>query len=160
MKQIVIAGGPRTGKSTLSNALGQHLRIRPEQVAHTDDLVGVLSWSDSSAEVARWIYDQDPYGPQIVEGVAVSRALRKGALDRPETERPCTVLVHLTFPFEKLTDGQSRMAKGEQTVYSEIRDDLLLRGVCLVEPVRDEIERVPIERLVAHLASLLQLRGG
>jgi hypothetical protein len=156
VKQVIIAGSPKCGKTTLANALGERLGIRHEQVAHSDDLVGVLDWSSASLEVARWIDDKDPLSAQIVEGVALGRATRKWALDRPETERPCVVFVHLTQPFGPLTDGQARMAKGCETVFREIRGDLSLRRVSIVEPNAGEI-RNRLAAFVEHIRTLLQV---
>lgn len=157
---VVICGGPKTGKTTLANALGEKLGLRHELVAHTDDLVGVLDWSEASAEVARWIYAPTRNeNPRIIEGVACARALRKGAVDRPETERPCAIIVRLTVPHVPLTPGQSVMAKGEQTVWDGIRGDMLLRGVEILngDAWSRMMNRTPtVSTLVEGIAERLQ----
>lgn len=122
--RIAIAGGPRTGKSTLSARLERSLGL---QAQHTDDLVGVLEWSECSEEAARWMAEP---GPWIIEGTAVIRALRKALKASPE--RPCDVLLVLTEPKVPTTRGQDAMAKGVATVLSGIIDELRARGVDVV----------------------------
>ena len=47
--RILIAGGPKCGKTTFAATLGLAVR-------HTDDLIGTMSWSDVSDHVAsRWM---------------------------------------------------------------------------------------------------------
>ena len=121
--RVAIAGGPCCGKSTLAERMRG--RVDAPEVQHTDDLVDVLQWSEASAEVATW-FTAD--GPFIVEGVAVSRALRKWLAANP-TGKPCDVLYHLTNPFLARTPGQKTMAKGEDTVWDEIAPELRARGV-------------------------------
>ena len=77
MTRVVIAGGPRTGKTTHANKLGAESGAR---VRHTDDLIGRLEWSAASQEVSQWF---DEPGPWIVEGVAVPRAVRKWLAAHP-----------------------------------------------------------------------------
>lgn len=66
--RVAIAGGPRTGKTTLS-AIGDG---RP--VVHTDDWIDKTEWDGVPTEVIKAC----GAGPVIVEGVQVPRALRKG----------------------------------------------------------------------------------
>ena len=115
MSRIVIAGGPRTGKTTLSKLVGA------STVRHTDD----LGWSEASAEVSTW-FDVD--GSWIVEGVAVPRALRKWLAANPDG-KPCDVAYWLEEPHERLTPGQASMAKGCAKVWGEILPELEARGV-------------------------------
>lgn len=124
MSRIVIAGGPRTGKTTRADALAKELGITAR---HTDDLIGTLDWSAASAEVATWF---DAQGSWIVEGVAAARALRKWLASHPEG-KPADEIYLLTEAFETLNPRQLGMAKGCATVWDEIVDDLIARGVVL-----------------------------
>lgn len=117
MPRVVIAGSPRAGKTTLSNTF-------KGTVLHTDDLIGRYEWSAASEEVARW-FDR-PY--DVIEGVAAVRALRKW-LDSHPVGRPCDQLIWLTRPFVALTPGQATMAKGCDSVFQEIRQELHRRSV-------------------------------
>lgn len=126
MQRILIAGGPRTGKTTLANSLGI--------ARHTDDLIGTFDWSAASAEVATWIGAD---GPWIIEGVAVSRALRKWLVSHPEG-KPCDRIHHLTMAHETLTPGQLTMTKGCATVWREVRESLAARGVEIIESVEPQ----------------------
>lgn len=118
--RIAIAGLPRTGKTTLAERLSAELGY---PVMHADDLIS-MGWSEASAELARRMLSP---GPWIVEGVAVSRALRK-ALGMTD-ERPCDQLYFLTELYEPLSPGQAGMGTGCRTVHSEIAAELLRRGV-------------------------------
>lgn len=125
-ERVVIAGGPRTGKSTLAAELA-----RPNTM-HTDDLIDVYDWSGVSAHVAdEWMTQP---GPWIIEGVAAIRALRKWMESNP-VGTPCDVLIWLTVPHETLSPGQDRMRKGCHTVYDKIVGQLEARGVTIfVDP--------------------------
>jgi len=68
--RVAIAGGPRTGKTTLA-ALGASPNRR---VYHTDDFMH-LNWKDQPEFIIQLLKDQSRY---IVEGVQVARALRSG----------------------------------------------------------------------------------
>lgn len=120
--RIVIAGGPRVGKSTFARHIA---RIYGCPLRHTDDLIP-LGWSAASEEASRWL---DLPGPWIVEGVAMARALRKWLARVPRPETPCDVLYWRDRHFGVLDEGQRRMAKGCATVMVEIRDELFARGL-------------------------------
>lgn len=131
--RIVIVGGPSTGKSTLAHRL-----TTPERVRCTDDLVGVLEWSEASAEVARWF---DEPGPFVIEGVATARALRKWLLANPGAALDAVVVL-TGRPFVELSKGQAAMNKGVATVWNEIAIDVLKRGIRIInaaspKPVRE-----------------------
>lgn len=66
--RVAIAGGPRTGKTTLSG-IGDG-----RAVVHTDDWIDKTEWEGVPTEVIKACGS----GPVIVEGVQVPRALRKG----------------------------------------------------------------------------------
>lgn len=131
MSRICITGGPRTGKTTMAEHLfGAH--SWPHDVPncdgcgvlrHTDDLIeqckhlGNKAWFEESRIASTWL---DEPGPWIIEGVTVSRALRKWR-DMHHGERPpVDRVIYLREPYEKLTPGQSTMAKGVRNVHDKI----------------------------------------
>jgi len=118
----VIAGGPRTGKTTLADSLGV-------PVLHTDDLIP-LGWIAAGRAASTW-FDQP--GPWIVEGVTAPRALRRW-LKRHRRGTPCDVIVFLARPAIPRTPGQEAMAKGCAKIYAEIKAALLRRGVKQIGP--------------------------
>lgn len=130
ISRIVIAGGPRTGKTTFAHDMvgGDDPRDRREHadvlVLHTDNLAH-LGWSEASAAAALWL---DAPGPWIVEGVAAVRALRKWIAAHPDG-KPCDVVYWLTDPVVERTPGQVTMAKGCATVWAEVCGELARRGV-------------------------------
>ena len=102
--RIAIAGGPRTGKTTLS------ARVTDRPVYHGDDHIA-LGWSQASEALAAQV--NASVGPLLVEGVQVPRALRKGmAVD---------VVIWLERPYVAQTPEQSIMGKGCRTVFDEWR---------------------------------------
>lgn len=120
---VCIAGGPRSGKTTLATELA--LRSGTALLS-TDDLIG-LGWSEASQAVAARLLTAD--ADLIVEGVAVARALRK-ALGQT-AGRPCDRLLVLERPRLELSPGQRAMAKGVDTVLAEILPELRARGVAV-----------------------------
>jgi adenylate kinase family enzyme len=124
--RIVIAGGPRTGKTTVAKQLATRLRVR---LRHTDDLID-RGWVAAGAAVAEWL-DED--GPWIVEGVAAPRALRRW-LKRHRRGAPCDWIVFFARAVIPRTPKQDAMAKGCATTYRAIRRALLRRGVREVTP--------------------------
>lgn len=134
MTRIAITGGPRTGKTTLAGdleysglpaGLGTLQQPARWNVRHTDDLIH-LGWSEASQAASLWF---DEPGPWIVEGVAVSRALRKWRDQHPHMPPPIDRLIYLHEPLEALTTGQSAMAKGVAKVHAEIADWLVSHGI-------------------------------
>jgi len=135
-ERIAIAGGPKTGKTTLAS--------RYENPRHTDD-VQALGWSESSDEVCRWF---DSKGPLVIEGVIVCRALRKW-LRRNRTGKPVDRVIYLNDVHRPLTLGQRNLAKGCRTVFNEIRDELVSRGVVICDNLRrDRSSPRPVKRWV------------
>ena len=121
---VVIAGGPKCGKTTAAQRLAPVLGF---VVRSTDELISGHDWSSVSAEVATWL----PATGAIVEGVATARALRKWLVGHPDG-RPCDVVLLLEQPYQPLNDGQERMRKGCNTVWHEIASELIGRGVKIV----------------------------
>ena len=138
MSRVVITGGPRTGKTTLATHLSvgggtasfedvdRDTAVDGARVRHTDDLIGKLEWSEASAEVSRWF---DEPGPWIIEGVAVSRALRKWREAHPGEPPPVDRVIYLETPHVALTPRQDGMAKGVRRVHDEIAGWLEQHGV-------------------------------
>lgn len=125
---VAIAGGPRTGKTTLATEMA--LRSGTA-VLHTDALIG-LGWSEASQAVAARMLTAS--ADLIVEGVAVARALRKALAQT--AGRPCDRLVLLAGRRREAgpaSPGQLAMAKGVDTVLAEILPELAARGVELVD---------------------------
>jgi KaiC/GvpD/RAD55 family RecA-like ATPase len=129
--KIAVVGSPKSGKTTFSNSMDGNVK-------HTDDLIS-LGWSEVSKNASYW-FDDDAVN--VVEGVAVARALRKW-LSRNKSGKPVDKIIFLINPpFQKLSDGQLRMAKGIVTVWDGIVGELLSRGVviekkCLTKPAPD-----------------------
>lgn len=121
--RICITGGPRTGKTTMSESLAD--AQRHNNIRHTDDLIH-LGWSEASAAVLPWL---DEPGPWIIEGVAVSRALRKWREAHPGERPPVDRVIYLNKPHEQLTSGQEIMARGISTVHEQITDWLFEHGI-------------------------------
>lgn len=117
MKKLII-GGPKTGKSTYADKQGMPVR-------RADQLVGEKSWGEDSAEVARWM---DEPGDLVIEGAAVVRGLRKWMVTHPTGRLDGVEVVKLSRPYGSLNDGQARMGKGVDTIWSQIRADLVRRG--------------------------------
>jgi hypothetical protein len=145
MTRIVILGGPRTGKTTLSKSMSRVHGARPQtvgmdgyvNVSHTDDLIeqckhlGKDAWSEASRIASTWL---DAPGPWIIEGVAMSRALRKWREAHPGERPPVDRVIRLTTPHVELTKGQAAMAMGEATVWAEVEPWLLESGLTIELP--------------------------
>ncbi len=127
MSRILIAGGPRTGKTTYADRIGASAGL---VARHTDDLVGRLDWSECSAEVARWMAED---GPWLIEGVAVPRAIRKWLAAHPGDAAPADVIVWMPVPIVPRTPGQDAMAKGVETVWREVLPELRRRKAPILE---------------------------
>jgi len=105
--RLAIAGGPKSGKTTLALAIGDGRRI-----LHGDSWMGE-DWSETSRLIAGAANCLDE--PFIVEGVQVPRALRKGM--------KADAVIWLDRPHQQLTPGQESMAKGCKTVLREWQID-------------------------------------
>lgn len=128
--RIFISGLPAAGKTTLS----KQFKIEPR---HTDEFID-LEWSDQSDRVKEWVDDKDI---QLIEGVALPRALRKW-LDENESGKPCDILIWMSNPKMKLTRNQERMARSLETVMDEICMELMQRGVDVVGFGQDDGDEV------------------
>jgi hypothetical protein len=132
--RVVIAGGPRRGKSTIAEKLvatgvthhhGEELVDRPEWAGMTRE----EKWSAGSELAATWLNEP---GPFVCENVAMGRAPRKWLKQNP-TGKPADVVVHLSEPVDETIPGQETMAAGCETVWKQIRSELVMRGVRVIE---------------------------
>lgn len=123
MQKILITGSPKAGKSQLAKKISmstgaEHYCTDPfrmcDQGAHgTPDS---LEWSETSQFIAdNWIGKK-----QLVEGVAVPRALRKWRKANPNADVPFDKLIVLEGTFEELSKGQEAMYKGTIKVLNEV----------------------------------------
>lgn len=127
MTIVLVAGGPRAGKTTFAAALADKLGL---QVRHTDDLIKTHEWSAASLEASKWL--DGP--PAIIEGVAVVRAVRKWLVSHP-AGKPCDRFYWAGNPKQTLVPGQARMFSECRKVLAEILPELRRRGV--------SVEQVP-----------------
>ncbi len=117
-RKVLIIGGPKTGKSTKAQSYGL-------PVLNTDHLAKTKAWGEDSAEVAKWL---DHQGSCVIEGTSVVRGLRKWMAQNPGKGLDGVEVVNLTRAHQLQSDGQSRMAKGVDTIWSEIRPEVVRRG--------------------------------
>ncbi len=128
VKQLVIAGVPSAGKTTISHMLVQLSQAR---LRHCDELIDTgLDWSAQSLEVSTWF---DEPGPWIVEGVASVRALRKWMKREPDG-KPCDAVLWLGDPVVEIEGRVLGLAKGCRTIWEEIKPELVSRGVEIILP--------------------------
>lgn len=137
-RRIIILGGPRTGKTTLSESLQHELGI--ERLNRSVDLEH-MAWSESSAHAAKWF---DEPGDWICEGVQMARALRKWLKANPGKPLDADLFL-LRQPMVPQRDGQKAMMKGVETVFREIEPELLRRGA-RVQKLKDPKDAIPIFR--------------
>ena len=121
---ILIAGGPRTGKTTLGHKLATETGL---QLRSTDDLIGKLEWSAASEAVSFW-FDESP---AVIEGVAVGRALRKWF--KRSTANLDAEVYYLGTPKVPLVGRQVQMANECAKVWREILPELKARNARIVE---------------------------
>ncbi|HEY3496018.1 MAG TPA: hypothetical protein VGK73_15075 [Polyangiaceae bacterium] len=127
---MVIAGGPRSGKSHLAQALlrdgqrlhdGEELVDRPEWAGLDQE----AKWSAGSLLASEWL---DEPGPWICENVAMARALRKWLLRNPTGGLPADLFIQLDTQAADRVPGQQRMAVGCLSVWNQIEPELIRRG--------------------------------
>lgn len=122
--RVIIAGWPRSGKTTLAAEMARASDLR---LRHTDDTMATLDWSAGSAAVAFWF---DEPGPWIVEGVSAVRALRKWREAHPGEPPPCDKFIYLSEAVVAMTAKQIAMGKGVDTVLAGIAE--------WIDPVRSK----------------------
>ncbi len=128
----LIIGGPKCGKSTKADLLRFELNdtgAEIRSVKHCDDLVKTLpEWSMVSEAVCDWI--KEP-GPWIIEGVAGVRGLRK-FLERNNTLLSDLTVYWMSEAKTEQTPAQRNMQKGAQTIFDQIKPELLKRGAKII----------------------------
>ena len=124
LDRIVIAGGPRSGKSTLTSKISSGYRVHDGE-----ELVG-FEWSPGSLRASEWL---DEPGPWICENVAMARALRKWLARNPTGPAPADLVIQLGCQVAERIPGQQRMALGCLTVWEKIKPELLRRGTQILE---------------------------
>lgn len=102
--RLAIAGGPKSGKTYLSNIQGL-------PVIHTDDWMD-KPWGDQPHIAIREASGMELF---VIEGVQVARFLRKAAqLKMPP---PVDAVIYLTKEWDELNVGQRSLTKGVRTVF-------------------------------------------
>lgn len=101
-KKIVIAGGPKVGKTSLSWKCKDG-----RDILSTDDFMD-LDWGEVPAAVIGAVKDRDEW---LVEGVQAARCLRKGL--KPD------IVIWLDKEHVPTTRRQKAMAKAVKTVFTE-----------------------------------------
>ena len=125
--RIIITGGPRTGKTTMSNDIWCY----DYTMLHTDDFID-LSWTEQSEKVSHWFWEHGGDLNWIAEGVTCVRALRK-FFENDFTFPPCDLLIYLTVAHEELLPGQLRLKKATDTIFDDdVFDNLASSGVVIL----------------------------
>lgn len=126
MTNIIVAGGPKTGKTTAAMMLAGVYNV--PTVRHTDDLIEGRDWEAITDEVSRWFDDE---GPWIVEGVVIPHALVKW-FGRYSKGKPADLAIFLQKTHTGYTPQHVPMTKGCQTVWNKVLPLLSSVG-CVVE---------------------------
>jgi hypothetical protein len=100
--RIAIAGGPRTGKSTLASLFNDRKIVR------TDDYMDTIPWGDIPEIIAA---ECAKYETFVLEGVQVGRCLRRGL--------KVDLALWLDRPYLPLTLRQHSMTKGLRGIFTE-----------------------------------------
>ncbi len=117
---IVIAGGPKCGKTTLAKKLA-------DPTFATDDLLPKgLAWSDQSNVVLKRMREPKI---SIIEGVTTVRALRKWLRVEPALRPRLDRVIWMPTPFVAQTPRQRALWKGCTTIWHQIARPLALAGV-------------------------------
>lgn len=118
--RVIITGGPKTGKTTRAAKTGQ-------RVDHTDSIIATQQpWSVQEGLVLPWL---DRPGPWLIEGVTAVRALRSWMRAHPGQRPPVDKVIYLSQPKVGRTLAQERMAKGLDTVWREIEQQVRTFGI-------------------------------
>ncbi len=140
MTRILIAGSPRSGKTTLAIAV-QKLFPGMKMFA-TDDIVNKATWSDASREVATRINQP---GPWVIEGTVTTRGIRKWLAQEGlnSKKKPAEFLIYCHKPLEPLTKAQDNMRKGDVTIMMpHVYHEMMKRQVhCIMELISADFIR-------------------
>ena len=115
----LIAGGPKTGKTTSAGP----------QAKHTDDMGTDREFFSRRVEQ---LAKELPWAHGVIEGVIVPHALRE-ALKDPHRRFDDVEVEFLKAAKTPLTKGQATMAKGIQTVWNQVKPELVKRGAKVTE---------------------------
>lgn len=120
MSKIILAGGPKSGKSTLGRKLSAELGI---PLVSTDDYIE-CGWSEAPHEIILKIKDMPSY---ILEGVNSGRTIRKMA--EKDMKLDFDRVIYLDEPRIELNKGQAALRKGCVTVWQDVRKLLDEAGI-------------------------------
>lgn len=126
--RVCVAGGPRTGKSTLAVRASERYDMK---CLHGDSLVGSMEWSEVSEEISQWF--EHLQGKWIIESVAMARAIRKWLQRNPGDKPFPAAVVLLEAPIQVQSKGQEAMMKGCQTVWESIELELIKRQTKIIK---------------------------
>jgi len=118
-KQILIIGGPKTGKTTYAKKLAQEHGM---PLQHFDSHIHRMGWSELSDAIVGWL---DEPGPWIKEGVQGVRGLRKWL--RENHGKPPFEIHVLSSPKVVHTKGQAQMHKAHGTILRQVLRQLDIR---------------------------------
>jgi hypothetical protein len=121
MSKIIIAGGPRTSKTTYANKLSKELNI---PVVSTDNFIA-CGWSEAPHEIIKAIENMPSY---ILEGVNAGRTIRK--MVEKNIKLDFDKVYYLEEPVvEYDKKGQAALAKGCSTVWMDVIPSLDDAGI-------------------------------
>ena len=141
MTRIAICGGPRTGKSTFASKLATELGIElfstgKKALVATDNFMTV-GWENVPRLVMERLLELDDW---ILEGTQATRVLRHWYRTDPDSLK-----LDLVYLFERpwviRNGGQNAMAKGVQTIWRDVRPELINRNVPIVYGVKEDLAR-------------------
>jgi hypothetical protein len=124
--RILIAGGPRTGKSALASKFCKQFGgtlLRTERL-----LSQSFTWAELAMAAQVWLHRP---GPWVMEGLTVPRVIRRWYREN-DAPIPCDEIYWLGIvPNMALEDGQVPVAKAVRTVWLECVPRLLDDGVAI-----------------------------
>lgn len=126
MTRIVIAGGPRTGKSTLFRSMALDYAM----AVGTDDFMD-RQWADVPDAVIDVLQKHDEW---LLEGVNAARVLRRWIRDRDDFPG-IDVCYYLTKPMTTRTKAHESMSKAIETVWRDVLPRLVADGTVIVREV-------------------------
>lgn len=112
--RIIIAGGPKTGKTQLAAKLVR--QVGAQKPMCTDTLIKNHDWETISDRVSEWF---DLSAPWVVEGVITPHALEKWFVRNP-IGKPADVVLWLPEVRAPQTPRQASMTKGCFTVWQRV----------------------------------------